>query len=99
MPATKSSGYPRPKAEPRSGRKGSRDQAPLPGHRLRRLAQPLAPPSAFGLGQPGGYAAGASRSGDMSDCEAEWESGLFTIPFSNSNSELELITSFLELEL
>ena len=39
------------------------------------------------------------RSGDMSDCEAEWESGLFTIPFSNSNSELKLITSFLELEL
>ena len=38
MPATKSSGYPRPKAEPRRGRKGSRDQAPLPGHRFRRLA-------------------------------------------------------------
>lgn len=27
MPATKSSGYPRLKAEPRRGRKGSRDQA------------------------------------------------------------------------
>ena len=31
--------------------------------------------------------------------ELEWEDGIFTIPFSNSNSELELITSFLELGL
>ena len=32
--------------------------------------------SAFGLGQPGGYAAGASRSGDMSDREAESNKGM-----------------------
>jgi hypothetical protein len=32
--------------------------------------------SAFGLGQPGGYAAGASRSGDMSNREAESNNGI-----------------------